>query len=47
MDKEILSCPFCKKPMLWYVDTLLCMECDKEIIMMLRFEHDYKKNICR
>lgn len=44
---DLLYCPFCKKKMIWYVNTLLCMECDKEVIQMLRFEHDYKKMICK
>jgi len=39
------SCPVCKKKMVWYVGTLLCLDCDWEVVSMLRFEHDYKKMI--
>ena len=38
-------CGICGKRMVWYVDTLLCPKCDWEVIYMLRFEHDYRKEI--
>ena len=43
---EQFHCPVCKREMVWYVDTLLCLNCDWTVVSMLRFEHDYKKMIC-
>jgi len=40
---EQFYCPVCKKEMVWYVGTLLCLDCDWEVVWILRFEYDYKK----
>ena len=42
---EQFRCPVCKGKMVWYVDTLLCLNCDWTVVSMLRFEYDYKKRM--
>ena len=42
---EQFHCPVCKREMVWYVDTLLCLNCDWAVVLMLRFEYDYKKRM--
>lgn len=36
-------CPICGRPMLWFVDTLLCPVCDKTQLAILKYDDMVRK----
>jgi len=38
-----MNCAACGREMLWYVDTLLCSICDREVIEELSYDYNEKK----
>lgn len=35
-----MKCPICGKPLLMYMDTPLCSDCDWKVIWKLRYDRD-------
>jgi uncharacterized Zn finger protein (UPF0148 family) len=38
-----VKCPICGKPMVWFVDTLLCPVCDNEQLYILKYDDMKRK----
>ena len=43
MCKDEHKCPFCGKRMIWFMQTLLCPDCDWEQIWELKWDYDVQR----
>jgi len=40
-------CPICGKQMIWFVDTLLCPDCDRKQLFELKYDDMKRKEILK